>query len=359
MTLLKRATIRSYDAGSHRAAVGISGSLSVWLDGIAISDAIPAAAVVVGRQCSVLFHTEDNPDDAVVISVHGGGPPGGGGGGDEIADADADTKVQVEESADEDKVRMDVAGTERFVLQDSAPHLLLTGEQRVTERLVIRNAGGQGQIFDINDNNIGTVTTNWVTMYINPQGVILGTNDNQDCTLFTGAPGAEGAAGTSGHSMRGLNFFGTVKGAGNFDDVTSVWSRSSAVFFTGVVNELTGMLVFPPAVLFGSPTINESRGLWIQEHGSVAMTDVYGIDVGALINGANRRGIHVADIAGGTIARLLELQNAMYVEGTGNWTPTANETPIIIYEGVTPTARRVQWKAGNTLGAGDKVMVLV
>ena len=114
MTLLKRATIRSYDAASHRAAVGISGSLSVWLDGIAISDAIPAAAVVVGRQCSVLFHTEDNPDDAVVISVHGGGPPGGGGDGDEIADADADTKVQVEESADEDKVRMDVAGTERL-----------------------------------------------------------------------------------------------------------------------------------------------------------------------------------------------------------------------------------------------------
>ena len=42
MTLLKRATIKSYDAGSHRAAVGISGSLSVWLEGIAVSDAIPS-----------------------------------------------------------------------------------------------------------------------------------------------------------------------------------------------------------------------------------------------------------------------------------------------------------------------------
>ena len=49
----------------------------------------------------------------------------------------------------------------------------------------------------------------------------------------------------------------------------------------------------------------------------------------------------------------------MYVEGTGNWTPTANETPVIIYEGVTPTARRVKWKAGNALGAADRVMVLV
>ena len=50
MTLLKRAIIKSYDAGSHRASVGISGSLSVWLEGLAISDSIPAAAVVAGRE---------------------------------------------------------------------------------------------------------------------------------------------------------------------------------------------------------------------------------------------------------------------------------------------------------------------
>lgn len=36
-----------------------------------------------------------------------------------IRDADTDTKVDVEESADEDKVRMDVAGTEAFLLDDA------------------------------------------------------------------------------------------------------------------------------------------------------------------------------------------------------------------------------------------------
>jgi len=41
---------------------------------------------------------------------------GGGGGGTKIEDADQDTKVDVEESADEDKVRMDVAGVEAFLL---------------------------------------------------------------------------------------------------------------------------------------------------------------------------------------------------------------------------------------------------
>ncbi len=40
----------------------------------------------------------------------------GGGSGAEIKDSDADTKVQVEESPDEDMIRMDVAGVEAFHL---------------------------------------------------------------------------------------------------------------------------------------------------------------------------------------------------------------------------------------------------
>ena len=43
-----------------------------------------------------------------------------------IEDADADTKIQVEESADEDKIRFDVAGVETMVLDDSA--LTVTGD---------------------------------------------------------------------------------------------------------------------------------------------------------------------------------------------------------------------------------------
>jgi len=42
-----------------------------------------------------------------------------GGGGSKIQDADADTKVDVEESADEDQVRMKVAGTEAFLLYNN------------------------------------------------------------------------------------------------------------------------------------------------------------------------------------------------------------------------------------------------
>lgn len=58
-----------------------------------------------------------------------------------LADTDADTKIQVEEAADEDKVRMDIAGTERFVLQASDPHLNVTGNLRATELQVASSLG--------------------------------------------------------------------------------------------------------------------------------------------------------------------------------------------------------------------------
>jgi hypothetical protein len=42
-----------------------------------------------------------------------------GGSSDEIVDADNDTKIQVEESSDEDKIRFDTGGTERAVIDSS------------------------------------------------------------------------------------------------------------------------------------------------------------------------------------------------------------------------------------------------
>ena len=81
MTVLKKATIKSYDDAAHKATVQIAGSLGVWLDGIRVATDIPAADVVAGRQCTVLFLDPSNQDDAVVITIQGALPSGGGGGG--------------------------------------------------------------------------------------------------------------------------------------------------------------------------------------------------------------------------------------------------------------------------------------
>ncbi len=79
MTVIKSAIIKSYDAAEHKATVQIAGSLGVWLDGIRVATDIPAADVVAGRQCTVLFLDPSNQDDAVVITIQGALPSGGGG----------------------------------------------------------------------------------------------------------------------------------------------------------------------------------------------------------------------------------------------------------------------------------------
>src|SRR3990170_7707928 len=73
MTTLKRATIRSYNPATHRASVQAAGSLPTLLTAVPVATDIPAAEVVAGRECAVLLF-DDNPDNGVVVTVHGAVP---------------------------------------------------------------------------------------------------------------------------------------------------------------------------------------------------------------------------------------------------------------------------------------------
>ncbi len=75
MTTLKRATIRSYNPATHRASVQPADSLPTFLTALPVATDIPAAEVVAGRECAVLMF-DDNPDNAVVVTVHGAVPSG-------------------------------------------------------------------------------------------------------------------------------------------------------------------------------------------------------------------------------------------------------------------------------------------
>ena len=78
---------------------------------------------------------------------------------------------------------------------------------------------------------------------------------------------------------------------------------------------------------------------------------------------ANSYGNRIADVTGGTtLNRCLQVGPSPFyliVEGSGDWTPAANETPIFMSEGTTPTLRQVKHKDGASISAGDKVMDLV
>ncbi len=127
MTTLYRAVLKAYDAGAHKANVQLAGSLSVWLENVPVATDIPAAEMIAERECAVLFFTDDNPDDAVVVTVHGAAPslP------TRISDADADTYVETELTADEDKVRVVASNALRGLFQTASPHVQLNGDVEV------------------------------------------------------------------------------------------------------------------------------------------------------------------------------------------------------------------------------------
>jgi hypothetical protein len=67
--MIKKGILKSFDSETYLSTVQIEGSLSVWLDNIPTSRAIPTTEMTSGRSVAVLFHDAGNPSDCVVIAV--------------------------------------------------------------------------------------------------------------------------------------------------------------------------------------------------------------------------------------------------------------------------------------------------
>ena len=94
---------------SYAASVTSGDEVAVWLEAVPVSDGIAPADVLAGRECGVIFFTDDDPNDAAVVTVHNALPIGGR----LLRDADGDTYVDVENTPDEDTIRSVTAGTRR------------------------------------------------------------------------------------------------------------------------------------------------------------------------------------------------------------------------------------------------------
>ena len=84
---------------------------AITVDGTALNEYIAdtVGAMVTSNSESGITVTYQDGDNTLDFSVTGASVTN-------IADADSDTKIQVEESSDEDKIRFDVAGTEEMVM---------------------------------------------------------------------------------------------------------------------------------------------------------------------------------------------------------------------------------------------------
>ena len=130
--MLHLGILKTWNNTTHKAGVQLAGSLTTYLDDIAVATNIPPSAMVVGNYVLVAI-PGGNPRDACVVASWPAGSSGGGGG-TKIQDADGDTSWDVEQTADEDKVHGKVKGVEAFLL-DNAGVLTLAKQSRAAARL--------------------------------------------------------------------------------------------------------------------------------------------------------------------------------------------------------------------------------
>jgi len=416
--IIAKAIIKTYAAGTHKADVQLVGSHPTIITAIRVATDIPAADVVAGRQCTVLFLDPANQDDAVILTIQGALPSGGGGGGGTASDtvvsettfgltpapgiatpysrgdhthgsptdpvtahvaaadphtvygalAQAETWAALQtfnagiQLAANQQIK-DSGGAGRILLTASGgfplAHITLTGNTKITGYVYMKDAtvplADAGGLYIKCANNIAGAYGLIADVGSFVSGVPAGQVGLGGRVIPTGA--------TALGDIYGLDF---VAGSGNTSALANVAACRVMTYIilstTGLVTNLTGFLAQPPqrSALGTQPT--NIRGVWVQDAGgNFTPTNAIGVDIDTISGGTNRYGLRIADIAAGTIARLLELGPTPYLRllGSGNWTPTANQTPLYLAEGATPTLRQLQWKAGNALVAGDKVLVLV
>ncbi len=67
---LKKGVLKAFSAGSYTAAIALSGSHKVYLEGVAVARNIQSGEMTPGRSVAVFFPDEHNAREAVVIAVY-------------------------------------------------------------------------------------------------------------------------------------------------------------------------------------------------------------------------------------------------------------------------------------------------
>jgi hypothetical protein len=111
--------VNSTSAWTSSEHIALATGKSVYIDGVLqLSKNALAATVVLAD--GVIGTTQSASDNSTKVATTAYVDTGLGAlSSDSITDADSDTKIQVEESSDEDKIRFDTGGTERAVLDST------------------------------------------------------------------------------------------------------------------------------------------------------------------------------------------------------------------------------------------------
>jgi len=186
----------------------------------------------------------DSADSGALKRVQIGNLGIGGGGGDSnmIEDADHDTKIQVEESADEDKIRFDTAGAERVIIDNagnvginiSTPKTILDTHHNPTG---LSNDTGGGEVVTFGTGNL----TAGKIYFLNSSGAWTETDADAIPTSDGLLAIALGSAPSNGMLLRG--FFDATTYLSNFISGLPVYLSATAATMDTTQPSGTGKIV--------------------------------------------------------------------------------------------------------------------
>lgn len=251
----------------------------------------------------------------------------------------------------------DSGGTGRILLATASPNITLTGATRINDNAAIACAPfvPPAQDLKLNLSPVATDVTNWLAIRIAPSLTLSGSN-RYAAGIF-GSANLTIPAATSGHNAYGLQFaaYAIPAGAAAAAYGLTACIASPGVIAVGAGKSLTvtnykGLETAPAqnlTVIFATATLTNAYGLHIKggSFASVTCPNFYGI-----------RLEDFTGVSGNNY--LMEIGPATpYLRLLGGAAPGPNLTNLYLNEN--GNLRRVQWKDGAAIGAGDKVLVLV
>jgi hypothetical protein len=257
----------------------------------------------------------------------------------------------------------DIADTTQITFAASSPHVLIPNDFRVTGNTGFNSAPTSGVLVNMSPGI--DLTGNYNLLRMSP---ILALNSNTlTIDALFGVMQGRPDGGTSGHVIRGLNFQAQLVGTNLTDGETGSASKLTAIAATPAVfmfhfdantrtlnlTDLYGIEV-SFSVTYSNPGsgsalggVTNAVGVKINDPNSAKISNYTALDIDDEVNATGN--IYLMEIGPAT----------PYLRCLGNFTAAANETPLYISEGATPTLRQLKTKDGAAIGGGDLVCVLV
>jgi len=290
---------------------------------------------------------------------------------------------------------LDNGATARVTLAASSPHVTLTGSTQMTvnagiggapnslmtlfltaaatHTTILRIGGAQtaaGNLAGINLLNTmqaGSATTPNIFAFQGSAVVSVNAKTVTNMSALFFALGLNTGPGSGTHAVTNADL---ILLRTTFDDPTGLGETMTITRFSGLT--IDSILQGDHFSSGWALNVTNTYGIYLKDLSTSNLngtqTNVYAFKADAVVAGTNRWGLHLGSVAGGTIAYLLELGAGPTLRlkdrGTGGWTAAANETPLWIEQGATPTLRQMKTRvwdgtAGHGFTNGDLVCYLV